>query len=277
MVPTHILRYWRGGSPPQTRHYWESVGFNQAKETFVTQQLPFLNRMMRKFAINNAERQASFFGNAIQETIWLAAIREGNGPNLWYAPWFGRGFLQLTNPENYINYWRWLGREIPEALKTALVHAYQQCSAATPRTNAFLRDTHFPELTPQMIAWRDAVGEATAIDATGSAGFYWAKLSMARYADQPHVLERVSVDATIGGVTHTEIRCYYRSPAFWRNSASVNLPGVINNLYSLALNGFADRCCAYGQVLAVAGEYIFPSTVNGVSFEFPEFVTPRRG
>ena len=277
MIPNFALRYWRGGNPPQTRHYWEGIPFQEPKAQRIRQQMPFLNLMLRKTGINTAVRMAGFFGNAIQETGWLAGLEEFGAGNNWYGPWIGRGFLQLTHPDNYIDYWRWLGRTVPETLRTALVAAKAVAYNSNPRTNAALRDTNFPELTAQMVRWRQNVGEAALAEAANSAGWYWLQCKMARYADEEHALERVAVQATIGGANgHLEARCYYRSPAFWRCSASVNLPARINNLWHAGLNGFEDRCCAYAQALAVAGEPLFPTTQNAVTRESPEFITPRR-
>lgn len=49
----------------------------------------------------------------------------------------------------------------------------------------------------------------------------------------------------------------------------MNLPGAINTLYSKQLNGFEARCVAYGVVLAVTGEHLFPSN-NGELVSFPD-------
>ena len=76
--------------------------------------------MMRKYGIVGAMRQASFFGNAIQETSWLQSLEEGYGKNQLYGPWHGRGFLQLTNPDNYCAYWAWRGRWIPSTMPSVM-------------------------------------------------------------------------------------------------------------------------------------------------------------
>jgi hypothetical protein len=260
-------------------YLWEPVQTNlSAANSVAAMQRVSLNKMARKFGISSPMRLASFFGNAIQETQWLGLIAEGSGSTLWYAPWYGRGFLQLTNPENYTNYWLFRGRQIPAALKAALTLAYSTIAHVQPasaRSNAGLADAHFPTLTPQMRGWRDEVrgiAAANSNDSThapaDSAGYYWAKLRMATYADVDHVLERVAV------ATNQGTRVYYRSPSFWRASAAVNLPNAIGNQYSLALNGFDARCVAYAYSLAVLSETLFPSA--GVALEFPENYVPRR-
>lgn len=274
LVPKFAMR-WHSG-----QFLWEAVQTNLSDEdsVAVTQRVS-LNMMARKFGINSPMRLASFFGNAIQETQWLGKLAEGSGSTLWYAPWYGRGFLQLTNPDNYTNYWRFRGKHVPEALRTALVSPYATIANMAPgaRSNAALADSHFPTLTPQMRGWRDevrGVAFANSNDSThapaDSAGFYWAKLLMAKYADADHVLERRPV-TTNGGP-----RVYYRSPSFWRASAAVNLPSRVNNLYHTSLNGFDARCVAYAYSLATLSEMLFPGASGAAPLEFPETYTPRR-
>jgi predicted chitinase len=275
MVPRNAMRRHAG------TYLWEAVQTNltAATSVFVSQRVG-LNRMTRKYGINSPWRLASFYGNAIQETQWLGLLSEGGGPTLWYAPWYGRGFLQLTNPENFTNYWRFRGRQVPDALKTALTNAYRAIAAVpvSQRSNAALADAHFPQLTEQMRGWRDEVRGVAAAGSTDStyapsdsAGFYWAKLRMASYADEDHVLTRVAVTTNQGG------KVYYRSPSFWRASAAVNLPGAINNLYSNALNGFDARCVAYAYSIAVLSEKLFPDSSGNSTLSWPEGYTPRKG
>lgn len=92
---------------------------------------------------------------------------------------------------------------------------------------------------------------------------------MAGFTDQPHVLQRVSVN------TEARTKVYYRSPAFWRASAAVNLPGAINNTYH-GINGFDSRCCAYGVITAVVGDVKFPNPQGALTLSYPEGYTPRR-
>jgi predicted chitinase len=277
LQPSHAVR--TGKKNGQTAVFWERVDpmIPDAVGVPVRYRNP-LNKMMRKYGINTGTRMAAFFGNAIQETQWLSSLTEGSGSTLWYAPWYGRGFLQLTNPENYCGYWAWRGRTVPAALQKALVDAYKTIAAAVSRTNAELQDSKFPALTRQIAEWRADVLGSTAPDPTSeqlvapadSAGYYWAKLKMAKYADEPHDLDRHHV-STDGG-----FKVYYRSPAFWRASAAVNLPGAVSNIYSLALNGFDSRCSAYGVALAVLTEMRFPSAEGCSQLPYPEGYTVRR-
>jgi predicted chitinase len=259
---------------------WETVHTNltNASSIAMTHRIA-LNKMARKYGINSPLRLASFYGNAIQETQWLGRLSEAGGDTLWYAPWYGRGFLQLTHPENYVAYWRYRGRQVPDALKSALVAADRNISAqpVVLRSNISLQDNLFPQLTAQMRGWRDEVrgdevtGSKDAAHAPAdSAGFYWASLGMAVYADSDHILQRVVESTNQGG------KVYYRSPSFWRACAAVNLPGVISNLYAQKLNGFSARCVAYNYALAVLSEIFFPGSSGAPSLEFPEGYVPRR-
>jgi hypothetical protein len=274
MVPTNALRRHAGS------YLWETVrtNLNTPQSVAISHHVP-LNKMMRKYCINSPLRMASFFGNAIQETVWLGSLAEASGATLWYAPWYGRGFLQLTNPANYTDYWLYRGRSVPTALKTALEGAYRAIARlpVAQRSNATLRDALFPALTAEMREWREQIQASPATvegerlyAPSDSAGFYWASLKMAMYADAPHHLERQVVATNHGA------KIYYRSSSFWRASAAVNLPGAINNTYSNALNGFDARCVAYGYALAVLCELNFPNANGTLTLPFPEGYTPRR-
>ena len=272
MVPSYAIR--NAGSKGIL---WEQIPLVLAATgAFARQQVP-LNKMLRKYGIRGEQRLSSFFGNAIQETAWFVAapryrnqIHENNTAER-YFPWDGRGFLQLTWSDNYINYWDYLGRsnQISAAVRTALHNAQVKVNTK-PRSSAAYAtaDTVIPQVLKD---WRNDVADPDGTDAAGSAGYYWAKLNMASYADAPHQLERVSVNTNAGN--HT----YYRSPSFWRASAAVNLPAAINTLYSHSLNGFEQRCSVYSVVLAIAGDDVrLFASANGTQLDFPEGMQPRR-
>ncbi|WP_233869610.1 M23 family metallopeptidase [Paraburkholderia adhaesiva] len=64
-----------------------------------------LNLAWRKYCIStNGLRLSYFLGNAIQESTYLSRTAEGNGAHTTYAPWYGRGVIQLTFEENYRRY-----------------------------------------------------------------------------------------------------------------------------------------------------------------------------
>lgn len=190
------------------------------------------------------------------------------------------GFLQLTNPSNYCSYWEWRGRTAVSArLKKSLVDAYIAIAENAPkeRKSSGLQDSNFKELTTEIIGWRTQVGAQTInrtsedlLAPSDSAGFYWIKNKMGLYADGAHELERVRV------TTESGARAYYRSQAFWKASAAVNLPGRISKTNYSGLNGFDSRCCAYGVLLAVLTEMKFPNSKGEMMLSFPEGISPRR-
>ena len=176
--------------------------------------------------------------------------------------------MQLTQPYNYKYYWQFRGREISQEFETLIARHHEvermPDSQRVANRDRF-QDIQFPNLN-QYFIWREEVTNQANIDPTDSAGFYWIKNSMAKYADETHTLERVTINA----VRNQGTKVYYRSSAFWRATAKVNLPAVINTLYSSALNGFDQRCSAYGNCLAVLTEMKFPDATNNLTLEFPE-------
>lgn len=287
LLPSHAVRTGTWKDAQGAKHagvFWEKVtgpGPRPPQETRVrdliaNHRIP-LNRALRKWGINTPLRQASFFGNAVQESSWLSSFEEGNGSAAWYAPWYGRGFLQLTHADNYIKYWRYRGRTVPQALEQAL----QKASAG--RSNAALQDANFPALTQQMKDWRYAVeGDPNSADPdsrvapSDSAAFYAAMLMMNSHADKPHVLQRQAVATVDNKGKGMGNKIYYRSPAFWEAAACVNLPSAISRTYSPSLNGFDSRCSAYGVALAVLTETKFPDAHSNATVEYPEGYSPRR-
>jgi hypothetical protein len=275
MVPRHAMRKAGNGVT-----LWEPVLTNLTGATSiaVTQRVG-LNRTARKYGINSPMRLASFYGNVIQESQWLGRLSEGGGSGYWYAPWYGRGFLQLTHARNYFDYWRFRGRNVSAAISEPLTDAasVQEKLESGARTLGTLVDANFPQLTAQIIGWREEVRGAAMAGSTDSAyapadsaGFYWAMLKMARRADPDHELERRVI--TAGGAP----RIYYRSPSFWRVSAEVNYPTRVNDLYATALNGFDARCVAYACALAVLSEMRFPNGAGNPTLSFPENYEYRR-
>jgi predicted chitinase len=283
LIPLHALRYGREPRSGVDGYLWESVSDRNAdtrnNPVLRDQRIP-LNRMMRKYFVNTPMRQASFLANSIQETGWMGGLSEGGGSSYWYTPWHGRGFLQLTHASNYIAYWQWRGRNIPAALKTSLeaAQATEQRKQPGLRNMTAMRDSNFNGLTQEMLEWRNATeaplqpqSPENTLAPADSAGFYWASLKMAQYADHAHVLDRVAVN-TVNG---QGAKVYYRSTAFWQASAAVNLPSSIANTYNTRLHGFDSRCCAYGYAIAVLSEEYFPDSRGLPSLAFPEGYLPR--
>ncbi len=66
-----------------------------------------LSRAARKYLIpDNKLRLVHFLAQVIEESGYLRLVVEGGGENQPYAPWFGRGLIQLTHLANYQEYGR---------------------------------------------------------------------------------------------------------------------------------------------------------------------------
>ncbi len=63
---------------------------------------PVLRDKMAKWKINSFERVAEFLGVIAHESADLYYWKEIDGERAWYAPWYGRGPIQLTHRENYV-------------------------------------------------------------------------------------------------------------------------------------------------------------------------------
>ncbi len=283
LIPSHALRIGQDSRTKAKGSLWEQVPPTSARKTneIIEGHLVPLNKMMRKYCINTPLRQAAFFGNAIQETSWLATLAEFGGETYWYTPWHGRGFLQLTHAGNYIAYWIWRGRTISSSLKERLESTQRAEQNKTPalRNKTVMNDSNFHGITQEIINWRISVeahqelaqSPERFLAPSDSAGFYWVSLQMAKYADQSHTIERVVVST----VNRQGSKIYYRSPSFWKASAAVNLPAKINSTYSSSLNGFDSRCCVYGYAMAILTEAKLPDAQGELVIDFPEGYTKR--
>lgn len=281
LIPRYALR-----TAGRNDYRWEAITWRDGAGSVADNIRTHINRAMQKYLITTPLRIACFLGNAIQETGWLGSMEEGyrytvRDPrthqvtrryNIWYYPWYGRGLLQLTNPENYFDYFSFRGRTCPENIKNALINEYNRLYLDRPLryTDNHLSDAE-NHVLENIIRWRINVS-SDLHEAAGSAGFYWVARDMAPYADDEHVLERCSVTPRRSG-----IKIYYRSQAFWRASAAVNLPGQIGNDRYQGLNGFDTRCCAYGSAIAVLTEQKFPDGHNNLANKKPESDQLRRG
>lgn len=124
-------------------------------------------------------------------------------------------------------------------------------------------------MTDEVIAWRNEV-ESGRYAPADSAGFYWSFTDMARYADSAHIIERQSV------MTNRGSKIYYRSPAFWQASATVNLPGAIGRDDYRGINGFVERCCVYSSAISVLTEMKYPDDRGDFILDSPEGMELRR-
>ena len=150
VLPMEVLR-----EGPQHAMYYEPVP--DITGSFLEHNLLPLNRSLRKYLINTPNRISAFFGNALEETRWFHALYEDNSTE-WYYPWDGRGFLQLTGPDNYIYYWDFIGRgpQISQQTRKKLHDAYKAASADRKHARSHIGDA-VSGVTPEMIGWRASV------------------------------------------------------------------------------------------------------------------------
>ncbi|GAB3628663.1 hypothetical protein PTE30175_00773 [Pandoraea terrae] len=283
LLPTEVLRENDG------KLLYEPVIATDTVRKISQKHRPHLNIALRKHCITTPVRMAAFFGNSLQETTWLSTLHENN-PNAWYWPWDGRGFLQLTHPGNYISYWDYRARnsQIPQKVRDSLSNAHGKVNKQRSEAKKYLNDVA-NGVTPEMLLWRDQLADKTVpptpedpISPADSAGFYWSKMQMGRYADQAKPLERRVVHAirppdkknpNLPNPPRSKI--YYHSMSFRDASAAVNLPAAVGNPERY-FNGYIARCVAHAQVLAVVGEPFFPDAAGAHTLHFPEGRTLRR-
>ncbi|MBB6116597.1 hypothetical protein F4826_003539 [Rahnella inusitata] len=261
---------------------WQTIRDRYGETSVLNQYYSRINKSLRKYLINTPFRMACFFGNAIQETAWLTTTHEGyvyteRNPrtraiirhyNIWYYPWYGRGFLQLTSPGNYYDYFKYRGYSYDETVKKELEDEYNRLytQRSLRYSDNHLDDINNTKLAENVITWRNNV-ERGEYEPADSAGFYWSTTGMAKYADKTHRLEREMLS---GG------QIYYRSTAFWQACAIVNLPSKLNQFYNHALNGFTERCGVYESSIAVLTEERFPDAHGDLTLEKPENANLRR-
>ncbi|OMG72763.1 M23 family metallopeptidase [Burkholderia ubonensis] len=280
LLPMEVLR--ESGSTV----FYEPVPAANAVGSIARNHRVPLNKMLRKYNITTPNRISAILGNSLQETQWLGKLHEDNS-NMWYYPWDGRGFLQLTHPGNYIDYWDFRGRgtQISRATRDAISRAHRQADLHRDHAKSYISDS-VSGATQIMIQWREDVGDndnmtRDLLSPTDSAGFYWSAMRMATYADKDVILERRTVQAKRPPDKHHPnapnplvTKIYYHSMAFRDASAAVNLPAAVGDP-DRSFNGYIARCVAYAQVLAVLGDMFFPDA-SGESLLFPEDRTPRR-
>ena len=255
---------------------WEDVSLNSASrllsrtESDAKTRRTDLNKALRKFLINSPIRLACFFGNATQETQWYQKFHEGSP--YWYAPWDGRGFLQLTHAGNYIKYWDFLGTPIAENIKQTLRSHTTQANNNRPvdvQGHKSMNDpTHSLSdastgIPQDVINKRNSTAESS--NAAQSAGAYWAWSGAAAQADS----YRNSSTSTLRTVqTNHGTRHYYENAAFGKVAATVNL-GQPSNSYS-SIWGVQARFLAFANAQVILLDNTLFDQSNGTKSSLPE-------
>lgn len=261
LVPSYVIRKPGSHNSPSQGH-WEAPAI-QPSDIFMATHRIALNKALRKFCINSPRRVSSFIGNSVQETAWFRSLKESNGnqPDL-HTGWYGRGFLQLTNPNgalangnnNYFRYFRFIGRS--------------------------------PHVPPgqQELAWRDEIG-TDSHHAAHSAGAYWVWPNKStptaanpnrpqvdnanRYADALATNLRRTISTANGN------KVWYYNQSFTNCAAAVNYPATVGQ-NPPNMNGLVDRSTAFVNALMVLDDTtVFEATGEGTT-EVPENFSRRK-
>jgi len=255
---------------------WVSEGVPDSKSRIASYYTD-LNKACRRYGVVTPLRMAAFYANILVETGWFRTLQEGipkkkevvNGKTVHvdvlprYFPWIGRGFMQLTWPDNYIKYWQFVGKDVDEGLARRLKAAHEEVERRhkhhLPNESEPLTalEVHMPQSIKDLRQAVGVVGDGGS--APDSGGAFWAWTGLARNADTEPVNKRESKSAT-GAGTHT----YYSSPG--ARSVAVAING--------GTNGIVSRFQAYNTCEVVLLDTpIFPG--SGKPNE-PQDYKPRR-
>ncbi|RIX73250.1 M23 family metallopeptidase [Acidovorax cavernicola] len=263
LIPMNVIRK-PGSHRSAVPAVWESPGLRAAQALLETHAAE-LNFALRKYLISTPIRQACFFANATQETQWFSQLQESNGrsPTL-HAGWYGRGFLQLTNPNgninggnnNYYKYFRFIGKN----------------PVAPPSSSEIL--------------WRDEIGN-DARHAAQSAGAYWiwpGKVApnprnpglptvgnTNRYADLAGVDQN---QRNLASVSQGGSKVWYYNQSFVNCAAAVNYPATVGQSPP-NMNGLIDRSTAFTNALIVLLDVVYFQNAQGHTQNVPENFSRR--
>lgn len=255
LIPKNVIRKPGSNNSP-SQGIWEQPNITAAIN-FIKKHSVEINRTLQKFLINTPTRQACFFGNSTQETSWFRYLKESNGNNpTLHAGWYGRGLLQLTNPNgnlgggnnNYYKYFRFIGK--------------------TPSTPA----------TANELIWRDEIGEISR-QACHSAGAYWIWPDKStptsnnpslpqvgnanRFSDIPSTNNRRQIQTNNGS------KIWYFNQSFTNTATAVNYPAATGSA-SPNMNGLVDRSTAYTNAIMVLSDTPRFELANGGHTDTPE-------
>lgn len=261
-VPARMLRGIGAGIPGTI--VYESA--TKDAGILITEHKNTLNSTWRKYGVTSRGRLAAFLGNSVQETGWLRFVAEQRPDGYWYAPWYGRGFLQLTHSGNYISYWKFRGRNIDASVTRQI--AVAQAKAKKFRSNVPLQriETAIPATVAR---WREEIARQP-YEAADSAGHYWLKNRANEEADKETKSKRRTFNIHFRSqLKKREPFAFYENVSFRRVSCIINLPGHLNR-DNPSLNGLVDRYHAYTYAQVLLFDHpTFPDG-GGVSQYRPE-------
>ena len=124
-VYAYNVKSWGNGDPGTPRVTSDMIaqvwGIRSAK---VDQGLPSLNAAMQDGGISTVPRIAAFLTTVRAESGFAFDALEGGCASRSYAPYCGRGFIQLTLKSNYQNAGAYLGRDLVANVDDARSLAY---------------------------------------------------------------------------------------------------------------------------------------------------------
>lgn len=240
-IPRNVIEQTR--SQGQTVYPKSTISWSTALSRSERFKSP-LNKTLRKYLISASKYRMSYFlANSIQETTYLSRTAEGGGSTLSYAPWYGRGMMQLTWEGNY--------------------KLYTKFRTGSPSPT--LRD----------------ILESDLNHAAESAGFYWSStakdvnnsLCLNRYAD---IVPRMTIEQLSNvceNYSYPQKLCltslgsvnYYISHELELVARGVNT-GNPNSTGTV--NGLVPRRVVFSNCLLVLTEYFFPE--NNRTTPLPE-------
>ncbi|WP_072025422.1 glycoside hydrolase family 19 protein [Dickeya undicola] len=83
----------------------------QAQKETLENYIKTFNDGFKKYGINTCREKAHFLAQVCHESGGLIYTKERDGDRKSYAPWFGRGLIQLTHEDTYTSYGQHVGED----------------------------------------------------------------------------------------------------------------------------------------------------------------------
>ncbi|MBD1228732.1 glycoside hydrolase family 19 protein [Xenorhabdus griffiniae] len=84
----------------------------KAPSKILEDNLGAFNQGLRRFGITTCREKAHFFAQIYHETGGMRLMKENGGETMWYNPWYGREFIQLSRIENYQAYEKFIKEDV---------------------------------------------------------------------------------------------------------------------------------------------------------------------
>lgn len=80
------------------------------KAAIIKETVALFNQYADDYGINTPLRKAHFLAQLAHESDHFNTTKEYGGASKRYAPWFGRGLIQVTWEENYVEFYEWAAK-----------------------------------------------------------------------------------------------------------------------------------------------------------------------